>query len=114
MAIFIVNLPHELKPIAGTHQAVTISTTAVLASALIAAMTGAALNAACTHVRLQNLTVAIREKGDGTSPTATTGYYYAAAGAPRIVSAAEFAKLRWIRDTGAGSDATLVIEQLSL
>lgn len=101
------NLRHNLKPIAGTFQALTIGASAVLATTVT-------INTACTHVELQGLTSSIRERSDGSSPTATSGFIHLANAAPRVVAVEEFVKLRWIRDTGAGSDATLNIVQLSL
>lgn len=102
------NLRHSLTPIAGTFQAITVNTSVVTAAA------STTLNAACTHVELQNITSSIRERGDGTDPTASSGFIFLANAEPRLVSAEEYAKLRWIRDTGASSAAVLNVVQLSL
>lgn len=107
MGQYITNLGQELKPVSGGFTAVTVSTSVVTPSSSITPA------ASATHVQIQNLTSGIRERSDGTNPGATSGFLYAAGGAPRIVTVQEFARLKWIRDTGAGSDAVVNVQTLA-
>lgn len=51
-------------------------------------------------------TAAIRYRDDGTAPTATVGMFVASASV-RVICAGSLERLRLIRDTGAGADATV-------
>jgi hypothetical protein len=80
-------------------QALTVSTNAV-ALTIPAGMV--------TYAWIEVQDQPIRVRVDGTAPTATVGHYYVP-GQTDVLNEQELRRLQAIRDTAAGSDATLLI-----
>jgi hypothetical protein len=91
------------------HEAITVSTNSIGGTAATYNPSGAR-GAKCAIISTE--TSPIRFRLDGSAPTSTTGHYVAAGTMFTIYGGAQVAGLRMIRDTTAGSDATVRVSYL--
>lgn len=114
-ASFIKNDPSSLVPLAGYAGLITVPTAAKSYADMTipAGGTALALSGECTHVGLNFEGGPTRMRADGTAPTSTIGRSVVTT-TYLVVSRREFEAIKLIRDSGAGADVKVWVQQYKI